>query len=359
MKKVNFFLNKRKPAKMQWLQDPSQSNIVNLNNVRRETSRHFRNKEKEYLIAKIDGLETKSKIKNDRDLYMGINDFQKVYQPRNNIVKKEKGALVTDFQIILVMSKTYFSHLLNVQGVSDVRQTEIHTTEPLVPEPSAIEFEMAFEKLKGHKSPGRNQIPTELIKAGSGTICTEIHKLTISIWNKEELPEEWKQSIIVPIYKIDDKTDCSNYRGVSLFSTTCKILFNILLSRLTPYAEEIIGDHQCGFRCNKSTTDHMFCIRQILEKIWEYNEVLQLSVDFKKAYDSVRKEVMYNILIEFGIPMKLLRLINMCLNETCSRVPIGKHLSVMFPIWNVLKQGDALSPLLFSFALECAIGGFG
>jgi hypothetical protein len=73
---------------MQWLQDPSQSNVDNLNNVRRETSRYFRKKEKEYLITKIDGLETKSKIKNNRDLYMGINDFQKGYQPRNNIVKK-------------------------------------------------------------------------------------------------------------------------------------------------------------------------------------------------------------------------------------------------------------------------------
>jgi hypothetical protein len=106
---------------------------------------------------------------------------------------------------------------------------------------------MAIEKLKSHKLPGRNQIPAELIKAGSRTICTEIHKLIISIWNKEELPEVWRESIIVPIYKIDDKTDFSNYRGVLLFSTTCKILFNILLSRLTPYAEEIIGDYQCGF----------------------------------------------------------------------------------------------------------------
>jgi len=61
------------------------------------------------------------------------------------------------------------------------------------------------------------------------------------------LPEEWKESTIVPIYKKDDKTDCSSYRGISLFLTAYKILSNILLSRLTPYAEEIIGDHQCGF----------------------------------------------------------------------------------------------------------------
>jgi hypothetical protein len=73
-----------------------------------------------------------------------------------------------------------------------------------------------------------------------------IHKLTTSIWNKEEMPDQWKESIIVPIHKTCDKTDCNNYRGISLLSTSFKIVFNILLSRLSPYIDEIIGDHQCG-----------------------------------------------------------------------------------------------------------------
>jgi len=75
----------------------------------------------------------------------------------------------------------------------------------------------------------------------------EIHKLITSIWKKEKLPEEWKESNIVSIYKMGDKTDCSNYRGITLLLTTNKILSKILLSRLTPYAQKIIGDHQCGF----------------------------------------------------------------------------------------------------------------
>jgi hypothetical protein len=139
-------------------------------------------------------------------------------------------------------------------------------------------------------------------------------------------------------------------------STTYKILHNILSSRLTTYAEEIIGDHQCGFRRNRSTTDQIFSIRQILEKKWEYNEAVhQLFIDFKKVYDSVRTEVLYNILIEFVIPLKLVRLTKMCLSETYNRVRVGKHLSDTFLIKNGFKQSDALSPLLFSFALEYAI----
>jgi len=138
--------------------------------------------------------------------------------------------------------------------------------------------------------------------------------------------------------------------------TTYKILSNILLSRLIPYVNEIIGDHQCGFQRNRSTTDHIFCIHQILEKKLEYNEeVYQLFIDFKKAYESVRRDVLYKILIEFGIPRKLVSLIKMSLPETYSRVRVGKNVSDRFPIRIGLKQGDALSPMLFNFALEYAI----
>jgi hypothetical protein len=83
--------------------------------------------------------------------------------------------------------------------------------------------------------------------------------------------------------------------------------------------------------------------------------VHQLIIDFKKAYNSIRREAMYNILIEFGIPKELVSLIKMCLSETYSRVRVGKYLSETFAIRNGLKQGDALSPLLFNFALEYAI----
>jgi len=160
---------------------PKPINVDILNNVRREVSRHFRDKKKAYLRAKVEELETNSKIQNIRDLYGGINDFKKGYQPGCNIVKDEKGDLVADSHIIVARWWNYFSQLFNVHGVKGVRQAEIHTAEPLVPEPSAAKVLLAIDKLKSHKSPGIDQIPAELIKARGRKIFLEIHKLIISI----------------------------------------------------------------------------------------------------------------------------------------------------------------------------------
>jgi hypothetical protein len=114
-----------------------------------------------------------------------------------------------------------------------------------------------------------------------------------------------------------------------------------------------LGFINVGFR---STTDQSFCICQILEKKWEYSETVhKVFIEFKKTYDSGWREVLYHIAIEFGVPMKLVRLIKMCLNKMCSKVCIGKHLSDTFSIQNVPKQGDALSPLLYNFAFRICL----
>jgi hypothetical protein len=141
---------------------------------------------------------------------------------------------------------------------------DIHTANPLVPEPSLVKLETAIGKLKSYESPGTENIPAELIKAGDEKLYCEINRLICCIWNKEELPQQCKESIILPIYKKGDTTDCNNYRGNSILSTAYKILSNILLARLTPYVNEIIVDRQCGFRRKRSNTDEIFYIWHII-----------------------------------------------------------------------------------------------
>ena len=101
--------------------------------------------------------------------------------------------------------KNYFSQLFKIHGVNDVRTREIQTVEPLVPETNAFEFELAIKKVISHKSPGIDQIPAKLVKAGGKTTLYEIHKYDTSVFSKEELYEEWKESIIVPIYEKEIK----------------------------------------------------------------------------------------------------------------------------------------------------------
>jgi hypothetical protein len=85
-----------------------------------------------------------------------------------------------------------FYQLLNVHNTSGVMQIEIHTAEPLVPGPSHLEIEIAIAKLEKYKSPGNDEVSAELIQARGETLVSAVHKLTNSIWNKEEVPEQWK-----------------------------------------------------------------------------------------------------------------------------------------------------------------------
>jgi hypothetical protein len=132
-----------------------------VNNIRRDASRQFRNNKGEYLKEKFSELATNSKNKNIRDLHRGMNELKRGYQPRNNFVKNENGKVLAESHNILNSWNNYFSQSLDVHNVSDVRQVEIHTVEPLVPGPSSLEVQIAIAKLKKYKSPGSDQIPAE------------------------------------------------------------------------------------------------------------------------------------------------------------------------------------------------------
>jgi hypothetical protein len=129
------------------LQNPSPISGDNLQNLRHETSKTFRNKKREYFKGKINELEINNKNKNIRDLYRGINEFRKGYQPRINIIRDENGNLLADPQRFLNMWKNFFNQVLNVHRVHNVRQMDIHTAEPLAPEPSLVEVEIAIGKV--------------------------------------------------------------------------------------------------------------------------------------------------------------------------------------------------------------------
>ncbi|KAJ4428574.1 hypothetical protein ANN_24618 [Periplaneta americana] len=113
---------------------------------------------------------------------------------------------------ILNRWKNYFWQLLNRPNRNNQNEIQIQTVEPFVPEPTLSEVEIAIENLKNYKSPGIDQIPAELIQEDESALSSEIYKLVLTIWEKEIVPEQWKESIVVPIFEKRDKTNCSNFR---------------------------------------------------------------------------------------------------------------------------------------------------
>ena len=117
---------------------------------------------------------------------------------------------------------------------------------------------------------------------------------------------------------------CSNYRGITLLSCTYKIFARILYNILLPYSNEILGEYQCGFRGGRSTTDHLFTIRLLLEKSWEFNmEHWHMFVDLKQAYDSVHRPSMWKVLKDFNIPKKLINLTKATYDGIEAQVRVG------------------------------------
>jgi len=126
---------------------------------------------------------------------------------------------------------------------------------------------MAVEMLKGRKAPGEDSIMSELLKQGGSTVMLRIKQLINKVWKEETIPKPWQVSVLCPIYKKGDVMECKNYRGISLLNTSYKVLSNIILNRLKPYAKEIVGDYQAGFIAGKSTTDQIHIIKQMTRRV--------------------------------------------------------------------------------------------
>ncbi|XP_055375392.1 uncharacterized protein LOC129608093 [Condylostylus longicornis] len=222
------------------------------------------------------------------------------------------------------------------------RMPLLQTVENTINQPTMEETQIAIEKLKNGKASGEDSIIAELIKYGGNNLHYKIHDLIISIWNTEIIPESWLNSIIFPVHKKGDKKICSNYRGISLLNVSYKIFTNILYDRINEIAEKVIGEYQCGFRRGKSTIDQCFALSQIFEKSQE------------RLTESIGKKV-FGVMQRLGVPEKLIRLACATLRNTKAKVLVQGKLTNSFNIDSGVKQGDALSALIFNMMLHYAI----
>lgn len=270
--------------------------------------------------------------------------------------KDRKGAILCNKDEIIDRWAEYFDELLNVTAEEDQVTSEGPEEERVVsdvPPPSFEETLKAIRSLKNNRTPGSDGINAEMLKSGGEELDRRIHRLVTKVWQEEVLPEEWNIGIICPLHKKGDRLNCANYRGVTLLSTVYKVLSTILQKRLNPIVEVILGEYQCGFR---STTDQIFNLRQVMEKMKEHGQSIhQLFIDFKQAYDSINRNALWKAMAEFGIPAKYIRMVKATLTRARSCVRVQGDLSNTFEISSGVRQGDGLSSLLFNIALEKVI----
>jgi hypothetical protein len=154
---------------------------------------------------------------------------------------------------------------------------------------------MTIKNLKPNKAASPDEILPEFIKNCCLTQKQKIYQLIAKIWKQEKIPYEWSEGILCPIYKKGDKTQCHNYRGISLLNITYKTFAILLYNRLSMILKPEIGNYQMGFRPNRSTIDNIFTVRQIYEKCYEYNiDLHNIFIDFSYAFDTVNRDVIHN-----------------------------------------------------------------
>lgn len=226
-----------------------------------------------------------------------------------------------------------------------------HYTED-IPEISSYEIKRALKQLKKYKAPGEDGITTELLKAGGRAVIKELRWLFNEALFTGEIPSSWRNSIVVLFHKKGSKTNLKNYRPIALLSQVYKVFSRVITTRITGRLDEHQPKEQAGFRVGFGTIDHILTLRQVIQKNFEYNKPLYLAfVDYEKAFDTVEHWAVMQSLERCRIDQRYIQLMKGLYNSATMTVQVQASTTTI-PINRGVRQGDVISPKLFTNALE-------
>ena len=219
--------------------------------------------------------------------------------------------------------------------------------------PTREDIKKAIAHMKNGKVAGPDGIPAEALKTHVNTSVEMLNSLFEEIWEKEEIPAEWKEGYLIKIPKKGDMSRCDNYRGITLLSVPGKILNRIILERMKGKVNQTLLEQQAGFRQDRSCTDQIATLRIIVEQSIEWNSSLYINfVDCEKAFDSVDRETLWEVLRQYGVPKKLVNMIKNFYEGMSCRVIHEAQFTKNFEVRTGIRQGCLLSPFLFILVID-------
>lgn len=334
------------------------------NTKHREVKRSFRKDKRKWVEDLAKEAQDAADQNNSKELYKITRTLANKKVTTRKPIKNKNGETVVMEAEQMKVWKEFFEELLN-REVEEDEQVDTRNAEqngeqqlqedPRISQTTPIKSEIitALKEMKNGKAPGVDNITPEMLKADIEVTATIFQDLLKDVWEKEEIPEDWKKGLLIKIPKKGDASLCSNWRGITLLSVPSKILTRIILNRIKEVVDTKLRREQAGFRRDYSCIDMINTLRIIIEQSSEYQTPLYLSfVDFEKAFDSISRESMWRALRYFGVPKKIIKIIQLIYEDyKCQIIHEGK-LSEPFAIKTGVRQGCLLSPIIFLMVLD-------
>lgn len=344
-------LDEKKAALVAHDKSPTQATRDRLREAKRKLQRESRKCANEYWNKLCHDIQEASEKGDIKTMYQKIKVALGPQVSKVAPIKSKSGELIHDKNQQLNRWVEHYSDLYSAEHHLDetLQLPSLPELTDLDAEPSIAELSGAIDDLSTGKAPGSDAIPAELLKTNKDALLPRLHQLLIQCWREGTVPHDMRTANIVTMYKNKgDKGDCNNYRGISLLSTTGKAFARVILNRLQRLADRVLPESQCGFRSERATIDMIFSIRQLQEKCREQQKPLFIAfVDLTKAFDTVSRSGLFQVLKAIGCPPYLLRLITSFHEDMQATVQYDGSQSDSFAVRSGVRQGCVLAPTLF------------
>ena len=357
------------PAKSPMPKWMSNSTVLAISN-KKDVRRSHGDSSIQYKVAKaeVKKLVKKDKINKINDDLDGFSDLpsdkqfflamKKLKTNRKNIswaIKDKNGKLLTSKEEILERWATFYEELY--EDNTTCHPIDIGPSVSPIPRIIKREIQAALKKLKSGKSPGIDKIYSEFLKAGGPILVNILEKFFNAILTSGVIPTNFKEAMIIVLFKKDDRSECKNYRPISLLSHVYKLFMTIIGDRIKDDLYSSFPSSQAAYQPGRSTTEQIFSLCQLIEKSIEFNEPIHLVfIDFTKAFDSIKLDKLWTILDKTTVINKnYINLLKSLYDNSCATIKTDLGVSRNISIEKGVKQGDMLSAILFCIVLASVI----